>query len=72
MLCSDTATERRANLLSMGTNKSIIQRRQWAQMDTREIPAEALPIKGNSSWGKVLAFKLGEVRLRWFDIARIA
>lgn len=72
MLCSDTAAERRANLLCTGTKKSIIQRRQWVQMDTRKIPAEALPIKGNSTaGGKSWHLSLGEVRLRWLDIARI-
>lgn len=52
-LCSDTAVERRANLLCMGASRKIIQRRYCMGLDGyREIPAEALPIKGNNnSWG---------------------
>lgn len=60
-LCPDTAVERRANLLCMGTRRKIIQRRNGLD-GYRMIPAEALPIKGNDTagdgLGKVLAFKL--------------
>lgn len=59
--CPDTAVERRANLLCMGTSRKIIRRR-YGPDGYRAIPAEALPIKGNNTagdgLGKVLAFKL--------------
>lgn len=60
-LCSDTAVERRANLLCMGTSRKIVRRR-YGLNGYCVIRAEILPIKGSitagDGLGKVLAFKL--------------